>query len=293
VHELTTKEIISIMDQTAALGSRLLYIPGEGEPTLDRGFFEVLEHARSINMNVILFTNGILLSNDEESILRWGMTSEDFVGRLREYPVFIYHKLWSTDPDMLGEMMCINPSAYGYIEVKINGRTAKIPRGLNLLLKHLPPHRVGIETVVEKRNLEEIVKIIIPLIRSLGIKSYIEPIIHAGRCFGVFDLDPRIDRQTSEELASWLSRQNCRRVGYKIVVHNNGYSSYGMALRSDQISPLSAAEALNVRGQYNLRDLYQLLHTNPALVEGRYQIRGCICEELNLRLASVSSPGKN
>jgi len=40
--ELTGVEICGILDETYKLGSRLLYIPGEGEPTLDKSFWTVL-----------------------------------------------------------------------------------------------------------------------------------------------------------------------------------------------------------------------------------------------------------
>lgn len=285
-NELTAPEIKRVMDETYALGSRLLYIPGEGEPTLDKALFEILEHARDIGMQVIMFTNGLLLSSDDEARSRWGITSEEFVHRLSKYPVYVYHKLWSTNPDLLAEMMHIDRSAYQYVDINVGGRKAQIPRGLDLLLRYFPRERIGIEVVVERRNVHEIAQLIIPLIRQLVIKSYIEPIIHAGRCFNLFAYDTPAEAMVP--LGHWLARQNCRRVAYKLVVHSDGTLSYGMALPNRTLRELHGdCDVLQIRdASAGLGDLFALIHTNPVLVWGRYQIRGCICEEMNLKLAA-------
>ncbi len=285
-NELSFPEIKSIIDQTFDLGSRLLYIPGEGEPTLDRSFWEILEYAKVKGIKIIMFTNGILFSNDAEAENTWGMSCEEMVKKLINYPIYIYHKFWSSKPKLVAEMMNIDETKYQYLNTSVKGQTINIPKGLALLLKWFPKERIGIEVVVEKRNLKELLNIIIPFVAESGIKSYIEPILHAGRCFGVFDFDPEISKDEYETLAPWLSRQNCRRIGYKLNVYNNGYLSYGMALVPKQIVLQSAVEELNIRNHDGgLKNLYYLVHTNPCLVSGRYQINGCICEELNLRLA--------
>lgn len=287
-NELSFSEIKAIIDQTYDLGSRLIYIPGEGEPTLDRNLWKVLEYARVKGINVILFTNGILLSNDIEAKNRWQMSAEEIVKKLVEYPVSIYHKFWSTNPKLVVEMMNIDEKIYEYVNFSVKGRTINIPKGLFLLLKTFPKERVGIEVVVEKRNLNEIIDVIIPFVIESGVKSYIEPLLHAGRCFGVFDFDPEISKEEWEKLEPWLSRQNCRRVGYKIVIHNNGYLSYGMALTLTQIAAPFETEKFNIRNlDGGLKDLFKILHTNPYLVSGRYKINGCICEEVNLLLTKA------
>ncbi len=286
-NELSFMEIKAIIDQTYEMGSRLLYIPGEGEPTLDRSFWKILDYAKLKGITVIMFTNGILFSNNNDALNTWGVTSEEMIKKLMNYPVYIYHKFWSSIPKLAAEMMHIDEAKSQYVtNTSVSGKTISIPKGLALLLKWFPKERIGIEVVVEQRNLKELFNIIIPFVTESKIKSYIEPILHAGRCFGVFDIDPQISDDKYKVLTHWLSLQCCRRMGYKIVVHNNGYLSYGMALVPGQIAPLSAVEELNIRNRDgSLKNLYQLIHTNPYLVSGRYQINGCICEELNLRLA--------
>lgn len=288
-NKLSFHEIKSIIAQTVSLGSRILYIPGEGEPLLDRNLWEILDYANEKGMEIILFTNGILLSNDIESKNIWGITSEELTKKLKKYPIYIYHKLWSLNHNLLEEMMNINTSMYSYSKITFNGHSISIPKGLLNLLKWFPRERVGVEVVVEKRNLDEIINVIIPFIMEKSIKSYIEPIIHAGRCFGVFDHDVKMSEYEYKKLIPWLSRQNCRRVCYKLNVFNNGYLSYGMALSPEQITPKKSIEELNIRsGDDNLKDLYYLIHTNSCLVEGRYQINGCVCEERNLKLSRMA-----
>ena len=42
--EMTLDEMISLIDQTEELGARSINIIGAGEPTIDRHFWEVVEH---------------------------------------------------------------------------------------------------------------------------------------------------------------------------------------------------------------------------------------------------------
>ena len=284
VGELSFEQMCSVIDQTYDLGSRLVYIPGEGEPTLDAGFLDLVDYIQSRSMNLILFTNGILFSNEAECLRKWGMSSEEMVRYLSKRSVFIYHKLWSTRPNVLAEMMNVEESAYRFSTIELDKHHIQIPAGLDLLLRHFPRERVGVEVVISRQNLGNILNEIIPLIVSTGVKSYIEPILHAGRCFGQHDFDPIFKTGESERLQPWLSRQNCRRVGYKIIVHNDGFLSYGMALTASQIS--KSSEALKIiDSSGRISGLFHKVHTNSDLVSGRYQLCNCICEEINLRMA--------
>lgn len=287
--ELSVLEIKGVLNASALLGSRLLYVPGEGEPTLDAGLFDILEHARGLGMEVILFTNGILLSNDRECYRRWQMTSEQFARCLSNYPVYIFHKLWSTDPTLVSEMMKIDRSAYQYVCVTVGKRLVSIPSGLARLLRLFPRDRVGIETVIEKRNIQEAKEVIIPLVQALGIKSYVEPLIHAGRCFADFCHDP--DPKDFVGLEMWLARENCKRVVYKVVVQNDGTLSYGMAIPTSTFRQIHRiSPVLNLRDSGSTRlGLFESIHSNEPIVWGRYQTNGCICERLNIELAISNS----
>jgi len=283
---LQADEFCAVLDQTYALGSRLLYIPGEGEPTLDDSFWIVVEHAHSLGMETVLFTNGILLSKDAAVFRKWRMTAEEAVLRLASCSVSVYHKLWSVYPEKLARLMGIKLDVYDWAAIAVNGRRYTVPRGLRLLLENMPRNRVGIQVVAGKASIVEISEKLIPLVQGLGIKSYIEPPLHSGRNFGVRSQDP-----CAEELGllgSWLARSACPRIVYEIVVHNDGIISPGMAFRpTDLFSDPEAKGRYSVRNSDgSLRDIFSLIHEDPFLAWCRYQISGCLCQQINDWLAS-------
>lgn len=281
---LTIDEVREIVDQTYELGSRLLYIPGEGEPTIDPMFMDLLDHCRKRGVAVIVFTNGIIFSNDRECRRVWGVDGDTFLRGLSDYPVYFYHKLWSLKPSLLSEMMNIHESSYQWDCIRAGSQTFNVPKGIVRLLRHFPIERVGIECVVESRNIDEVIHDIIPFVEATKVKSYIEPIIHAGRCFDFhkFDVSPA----DLVKLGPWLARQTCRRTGYKCTVHNDGLLSPGISITWQRILGRNEASKFSIRESGNVRELFEMLHTLPELVQARYMSGGCLCEELNLRLAS-------
>ncbi|MCG3167805.1 MAG: hypothetical protein POELPBGB_03600 [Bacteroidia bacterium] len=277
-NELKLHEIKSVIDQAYELGVRTLYIPGEGEPTLDNSFWDILDYVKDKRMKIIVFTNGLLFSNDDESHRYWGISCEEAVKRLKKYPIYIYFKLWSLKPDLISTMMGINSAKYNYT----NYYNWNIPYGLKLMLETLSLDKIGIEVIIEKRNLEEVVQNIIPFVQKSGVKSYMEPLIHSGRCFNQYDFDPIINNEQRLLLESWLQRSRCKRVGYMISIHNSGYLSVCMAISPKKISKEGLLSTLNLRSNGNIiNELFEMLHLNEEIVKGRYKINSCICEDFN------------
>lgn len=286
-NELTAEEIIGIIDQTRALGARTLYVAGEGEPTLDRAFFDVIDHVKRVGMRMLFFTNGILLSNETLARRRWGISNREMVQRLADAPVWIYHKFWSTDRAVTNELMGLprDREVYRYVNWPLpDGRTIPIPEGLQLLLDTFPRERVGIETVVERRTGDDIVRNIVPFIEQTGVKSYLEPIIHSGRNFDEFSYDPT--EEQLHALRRYLVRQGCTRVAYKLAIHNDGFATPGISILRNHLRAVTDYEALNIRSGVGLKDLFTLRHSNPFLVANRYRIEGCLCEEFNLEMSA-------
>lgn len=286
--ELKIEEISSIFKQVKKLGCKTIYIPGEGEPLLDSNIWRVLDLSKQMKFNVIVFTNGILLSNNDLAIKQWGMTSEEIVTKLSDYPVYIYHKFWSTDDTLLSGLMQIPRGIYSFSSFFIDGddnkakRTIMIPKGISLLLKYFPPDRVGIESVVTKQNFQELKNIIIPFIKQSGIKSYIEPLIHSGRCLGIHDYD--LNSSKHFELHPWLCRLDCRRLGYQVFISNAGYASFGIQVPLENYLPERKYEFSIRNGKGNVKDIYNLIHSNELLVRGRYAINGCLCEKISVNI---------
>lgn len=285
VQELTESEIVELIDKARELGARTVYVPGEGEPTLDDAFLSMLHYAEKRSLRVIIFTNGVLLCRDDKMLKVWGMTSEDFVKAIKQLPVYVYHKLWSTRPRLAESMTGVPEGTYAYETVKARGGSVSVPRGLALLMRHLPSSRVGVECVADRRNCEEILDTIVPFIKHARLRAFIEPIIHSGRAFGKYGNDPTPAQ--IQRLAPLMARVHCTRVAYHLVVRNDGYLSPGIALHPKALLGGEGGEELAIRdGKGGIIDLYEMLHTNELLVKGRYQLNGCFCEIANRRLAA-------
>jgi radical SAM protein with 4Fe4S-binding SPASM domain len=67
--EMTTAEILNLLDQLAAAGVFFLTISG-GEPLIRRDCFEIIEYARALRFNVKLKTNAVLIREKEARRLR-------------------------------------------------------------------------------------------------------------------------------------------------------------------------------------------------------------------------------
>lgn len=61
--ELTTKEILSVLDSLSRMGVHHITITG-GEPLVHPDIFKIVEHARKEPMSVDIFTNGTLITED-------------------------------------------------------------------------------------------------------------------------------------------------------------------------------------------------------------------------------------
>ncbi len=283
-NELTFEEIKSIIDQTKALGSQTVYVAGEGEPTLDKIFFKVVDYVKSKDMRMLVFTNGTLLSNDNLAQKSWGMSSEEIVERLAATPVWIYHKFWSTQPKLVEHLMHL-PSTiqYEYVDWQLDDRrTILIPKGIYLLLEHFPIERVGVEVVIERRNVDEVADLIIPFILQTRVKSYLEPIIHSGKNFCIHSYDPT-EKQFAA-LRPYLVRQGCKRVAYIFAVHNNGDATPGISILLNHLRMQERYEELSILDKNGVKDVFTLRHTHPFLVQNRYKIDGCLCEQFNLEM---------
>lgn len=287
-NELNWYEIKEIIDQTKALGSHTIYIAGEGEPTLDENIFRIFEYSKTVKMDVLFFTNGLLLSNDSLCKERWGFSSREFVNRISKSPVYVYFKFWSSDPEKTKELLNLdNSNKYSYSNFEFeDGRTILIPSGLNLLLQSLSHDRVGIEACVEKRTADDIESTLIPFIKQTGIRSYIEPLIHSGKNFNSNQFNPTRDQL--HRLKSYLVRQDCTRVAYIFAVHNDGYATPGISILPEHLKLIDDYEALNIRDlNGTVKDLFTLRHSHPFLVTNRYKISGCLCEEFNIKMAEL------
>ncbi len=78
---LSLEDIKNLIDQLAEMQVKAVDFLGEGEPTLDRDFFEIMEYTKSKGIQPVVFTDAATKLRDK-----------DFVGRLKEIGVTVCPK---------------------------------------------------------------------------------------------------------------------------------------------------------------------------------------------------------
>ena len=185
--ELTTEERKDIISQAHALGATTVEFPGAGEPMIDEGFWEVVEHIHSLGMTTVLFTSGYHL--DDAAI-----------DRLYDLDVTIFIKHNSDDPRVADKMVGVK----GYGEIANKALQKLVDRGFADTI----PTRVAIDMVVTPhfQDLEHVAKIF-RWTRDNNVHSYIMTLIPEGmadhktvlfekqRAQDLVELMARIDRE--------------------------------------------------------------------------------------------------
>jgi hypothetical protein len=269
--ETTPDDRTEILRQARALGARFVYVPGEGEPTIDKGFWAFLEACRESRLEAVVFTNGMVLSSDEQCQKYWKMSVDEAVARLVEYPVNFYVKWWTTKPSLAHEMLRVQAKQLPY--TKCEG--IEMPVALATLFENFPRHRLGIETVFESRNAGDVEEEILPFSQQYGLARILEMLQHNGRMLGDGRFDPGAD--ASERIAPYLSVTSCSMASVKAVVTSRGYLSPRIAVLENQIP----GEPCRVSG----RDLFSSLHETKYVVDRRYDLATCLCETMAAALA--------
>jgi len=273
--ETTVEQRDALLREAAALGAGYVYVPGEGEPTIDRGWWPFLDTCRDTGMHAVVFTNGLLFSDPDTSRRYWDCEPEEAIARLADYPVSLYVKMWSTRPELVGTMMGINADKYRFTDYD----GVRVPTGTALLLDGYPRDRLGVEVVVEGRNADEVVDTIAPFTDRHDLARIVEIIQHNGRTLGNPTYDPTPEQ--AERVTPLLSPTSCTVATCKAVVTSRGFMSPRIAILETQLP--SPARHIG-EGQ-----LWDLLHTTDYLVQRRYE-QSCLCETEPVSLTQANKP---
>ncbi len=290
---LTREQRKELVVESKKLGAKLLYIAGRGEPLLDSGLFDLLRFTREQGLEVLLFTNGIMLSNDEHAQRFWKKNAVDLVKDFINLDIHVYHKLWSTVPEKQESMMCIRSGTptYEWVNYSLAGRTIKIPRGLYSHLQLGDKQRIGVKTVIDKTTMDEVKNTIIPFIQETGIRSYLEPFITSGRGANHPELIPEFQATHSSPISEYLVREGCRLTSYIMTLLEEGTMSFCLSVESEIIRRnIQQGRELNVvRENGSLKDIFALNHAHPFVVQNRYQgfLGGCRCQTFNEELYKI------
>ena len=181
--KLTTEERIKLIDQAKELGARTVNFPGAGEPLLDEGFWEVIEHVHKCNMTSIVFTHGYHLN-------------EEVLEKLYKFGASIVIKYNTRDFEKQDKIV----GKVGY--------SARVEEVIKLILKYgfteSCPTRFAIDMIVSKFNndLDE-VKEILRWCRQNNIHIYVSSLIPEG----LSDRKSKVlEKQNAEELMQLIQQ---------------------------------------------------------------------------------------
>lgn len=125
--ELTTEERKAIISEARALGATTVEFPGAGEPMIDEGFWDIVEHIHSLGMTTVLFTSGYHIDSFSAA-------------RLNELGVTIFLKYNNIDTAVQDRMVGVK----GYGDKARNAMQLLLAEGFNNSI----PTRLAIDVVV-------------------------------------------------------------------------------------------------------------------------------------------------
>jgi hypothetical protein len=253
-------ELITLIEQFKVAGGKLIRIVGDGEPTLYSHFMELCSKSRKLDLDIIVFTNGV--GTLSESILReYGM------GRLH-----FYVKLWSED---LAEQTALVCPKKGWAYEYVDGEFGLAPKPFYQLYR-LDPKRVGFQVMACTLNEQSVWKIVTGLKKDLPIFS--EPIILAGNSEHCLDLARIRDFPTSK----FCSRPP--RGSYMAIINSIGKLQPGVFVPEG---------AVNVVGKDLIAIWKYLCLEKKLFFQARYT-NGCFCEAVRMAgLTEGSSEPRN
>ena len=177
---LTLEQRKSVVRQAKAMGVRSVSLSGSGEPLLYPDLFALIDYIRSLDMTVVIFTNGTLLD---------AQTAEFLLSR----QVVIYVKLFSLDP-MVVDYMVGRTNAYRWADYSYlhegKEKSVNIPEGIKCLLEAWQdsgrPALVKFEALITKLNSATLPQVA-RFCQELGVGFYLETPVFTGRALEHYD----------------------------------------------------------------------------------------------------------
>jgi MoaA/NifB/PqqE/SkfB family radical SAM enzyme len=136
-NELNFEEYKFIIDKLFVAGAKTINIIGAGEPTIDKNFIKIAEYIKSLNINILVATNGIEIAKSNSLI--------SFLNDIESSIVIKVNSFRSGLQDIL-------VGKKGYSEFRDKALDALISNGFNLT----KPTRLGINTLLMKANIDEV-----------------------------------------------------------------------------------------------------------------------------------------
>ena len=244
-NELSYGEILSVIDQAAALGARKIIVIGGGEPLLHPRLFAILAYIRGLNLEADLFTNATLIDAEKAH-------------RLYDLGVAVSMKLNSLDRQTQDFLAGREGTFDAIMQGLSHLRTAGYPD---------TKHVLGIETIICRQNYATITDLW-NWARKLNIVPYFEVMTMQGRALDNRELE--VSPAELQHLFENLAVIDAQQYGNRWTPHpplaashcaRHEYSCTVTALGDVNPCPGVSIPVGNVRSG----SLEDILHTSPVI----------------------------
>lgn len=175
-NELSLEERLNLIRQAKELGCKTLKVTGAGEPLIDEYFIKMVEYANSLGMNVMAFTNGMIID-------------KNMAKKLFDLGVSLIVKCNSMNPEIEDKMTGLA----GYCEKRNKALQYLMEVGFN----KTKPTRLGMDAVITQLNKDEILKSF-EFCRKNNIFPLFRPMMPIGAAINKKDWE--ISKEETEKL---------------------------------------------------------------------------------------------
>lgn len=246
--ELNLAEMKKGIQAARQRGARTMAIAGAGEPFLDKNLFGILEFALANGMEVVLFTNGTLMTKE---------TAKE----LRELDITVVAKIPAITPMIQDEV------------VGVKNAHRKMMNGFFMLLDAgLRTPKLGAEAVITRQNANEMEQLL-RYARYVNVVPFLETLEPLGRGCAVIET-LALTREEYAELFHRLREIDEKEHettwvildGTRVVAHEVDYKKlYGIRIGVNGDVMLFANED-NVLGNMRQMDIERILDKPEALI---------------------------
>jgi MoaA/NifB/PqqE/SkfB family radical SAM enzyme len=205
---LTLEEIKNAIGQIAEMGGKAIDFLGEGEPTIDKDFFEIIEHASSRGLQPVVFTDGATRMRDIK-----------FIRRVKKAGASIILKCDSLfSPEY--QNWVVGDKTGKYFEQRNEAMRLLMREGFNNVEKD-GTTRLGFDMVVTRKNMHEIKKTL-RFCRDNNLWIVFSFFLPAGRVEKEgFDKSLMLSEKEKQTLRNTVKSIDRDEYGYDHPIYNN------------------------------------------------------------------------
>ncbi len=266
--ELTREQKEEVILQAKALGAKVVYTAGAGEPTIDKDFLHLAKFIHEQEIEWIVYSNGITFSNDEQALRNVGVSSLELADRLVECGTTIVYKMWSSEAFLNNELTGTR-GRYNYRQVLVKARDGSkkivdVSTGLGLL-KEAGMKKLALETLCSSKTFDDVYGLIVPFAEQIEVPIIVEPILLSG---GAKDQSGLVLTGTQLEMINPYLTDFGPRNFYSVLVDNRGY----MHLSHGEVNLAHPNPAWRIIGENGrVRNLLDAIHSDQVLANNRYK----------------------